>query len=180
MSEVLTTGLTGCSSPVEVGALPLRLEWLELVAWCCRTEEEARQRQPRPWICCILFTVLPLSLKSVWFLSISMWASIPPTFLVSRTVWRTKSDSPCGRRAARQLWPQKSECCFWARRGTAGTLQARVVGAMRAGYCCGTWWTRPPWWSPSSRRWDRWDSSRRMYCKPKISLIVYKVYFLKC
>lgn len=32
VSEILTTGLAGCSSPVEVWALPLRLEWLELLA----------------------------------------------------------------------------------------------------------------------------------------------------
>lgn len=151
-SEIPTTGLTGCSSPVEVWALPLRLEWLEILAWFCRKRQHSKDNN-------VIYFSPPLT-DRVWFPSVSLWVFPSLTFPVPRTVWRRENDSPSERRAARQLWPQRS-VCFSARCAANGTLQARVVEMTWADYCCGTRWTRPPWWSPSSGRWDRWDSLKK-------------------
>jgi len=96
-SEILTTGLTGCSSPVEVWALPLRLEWLELLAWSCRAEEGCQDYRDNLLLMLYHFHLSPS-------LSLSLSLCIKCMYLIHFIMSLSSSDFPESDPLLNRIW----------------------------------------------------------------------------
>lgn len=119
-SEALTTGLTGCSSLVELWALLLWLEWREF--WtkpCIRGQEMSETTE----------TAGTFKVYLIFYFS-GFYESHCPT---THTWCVQVNDSLWGKRAARQLWPLKSERSSSHHKLSGGLLLLSV----KNGCCCG-------------------------------------------